>query len=177
MARKVKRASTYICVLCGAINLVQTALKPPSAGIRVLSLHGNIRDALPIAMFLKDLRLSLSGPLEDYFDLVLGSVIGAFFMVMIFCNQAAVEDCIYHLPKLKCVRIDDESLFFGKGLRFPRSDLLNAKIKLVLYNTDSLLEICKKYVTKSSKWLQKLPIPFQGVVDISAHPFIEANRI
>jgi hypothetical protein len=128
-------------------------------------------------MFLKDLRLSLSGPLEDYFDLVLGSGIGAFFMVMIFCNQAAVEDCIYHLPKLKCVKIDDESLFFGKGLRFPRSDLLNAKIKLVLYNTDSRLEIYKNYVTKSSKWLRKLPIPSQDVVDISARPFIEANRI
>ena len=83
----------HFCVLCGAVNSVQTALKPPSAGIG-LNLHGNVDDALPIAMFLKDLRSSLSGRLEDYFDLVLGSGIGAFFMVMIFCNQAAVEDCI-----------------------------------------------------------------------------------
>ena len=167
----------HFCVLCGAVNSVQTALKPPSAGIRVLNLHGNVDDALPIAMFLKDLRSSLSGRLEDYFDLVLGSGIGAFFMVMIFCNQATVEDCIYHLPKLKCVRIDDKSLFFGKGLRFPRSDLLDAKIKLVLYNTDSRLAICQNYITKSSKWLQKFSILFQGVDNIAARAFIEANRI
>lgn len=63
-------------------------------------------------------------------------------MVIIFYNQAAVKDCIYHLLKLKCVRIDNKSLFFGKGLRFPRSDLLDAKIKLVLYNTNSRLAIC-----------------------------------
>ncbi|OAQ69275.2 patatin-like serine hydrolase [Pochonia chlamydosporia 170] len=164
------------CVLCGHTNSVHTILKPPSAGTRVLNLHGDIDEAFPMAMYLKDLRRSILGHFEEYFDLVIGSGIGAFFMIMIFCNQAIIADCIHHIPNLKCIKIDDEIACFGKGLRFPISDLRQAKIKLVLYNTDERLATYKNYIAKSSKWLHKSTTPCQKI-DVSNRSYTEALRI
>lgn len=115
------------CLLCNATNDLPVRPKPLNTGVRLLRLSGRISEAFGIYRFLQSLRSKLRIPLYECFDLVLASGVGIFFTLMIFCKQASLEDCLYHLPHIKYLKIGRSGFHFNKHLRF-RCDELHSNL-------------------------------------------------
>ena len=168
------------CTLCQRANDFPITLKPTNAGVRVLRLSGSLQDARAIGSVLKSLRSVLSGSLDQHFDLVIGSGIGIFFIVMIFCKQATVEDCIYHIPNLEFVEVSKREISFNSGLlRFRRDELQARGVKMVLPNKQHLYPSPGKSWTAARAWRRKLS--FGGGDSISTdtipQPDAEASHL
>lgn len=144
------------CVFCGQSNNVTCRLKPRNAGVRVLVLKGDVENAQSMSIYLKSIRSILEAPMGYYFDLVIGSNIGIFFVVMLFCQGASVEDCIHHLRGLKWVKINRNEFQFGPGLNFPFNDIRTKGPKLCLYYKGRLVTMAEKPTSsRTEKWLRK----------------------
>lgn len=67
------------CPLCQEFNREPVALRPPTTGIRVLSLAGPEQSKFVMLKFLADIQSRVGlvlHPLCEYFDLIIGSGIG-----------------------------------------------------------------------------------------------------
>ncbi|KUI65132.1 hypothetical protein VM1G_00665 [Cytospora mali] len=128
------------CLLCGVANSALVRAKPPTAGVRVLSLSGEAADAPAMARFLQCLRSKLRIPLYQHFDLLMASGIGIFFTIMIFCKQASVEDCIHHLPRVKYIKVREGEFRFSRKLRFSRKELHSNLVRITLNNCNPQAE-------------------------------------
>lgn len=126
------RSGTDECSACGLKNYRELQAKPPTAGVRVLSLGGNAADASAIAHLLQQLRLQLYSPLHNNFDLVMAQGIGIFFVLMIFCKKAPIEDCIYHLPNLEYAKETRHSFKFGRRLKFRREEYQSSLARVII---------------------------------------------
>ncbi|CAN8096761.1 unnamed protein product [Discula destructiva] len=131
----VHRYEAKQCPACGRKNEVEIRAKPPTAGIRILSLHGTAADAPSIARLLKQLRTQLHSPLHENFDLVAASGIGLFFVLMIFCKQAPIEECIYHLSNIEYVKVTRHSLKFGRHLKFRHDEYRSSFARIVKFGS------------------------------------------
>ena len=68
------------CPLCGMSNSISFLRKPSSAGVRVLSISGNLGEAFALS-FLEELRVELQLPglhLGDIFDIAVGTGSGSY---------------------------------------------------------------------------------------------------
>jgi hypothetical protein len=128
-------AESYIftldqCPLCGArteFSGFKTHIKPPTAGIRVLSIDGGgIRGVVPLST-LRELeqtisRLAgLSYPIQENFDLAYGTSSGGLVVFGLFLNGWSVEECMEKFVALarRAFRPRDLSLpFLRKAQRF-----------------------------------------------------------
>lgn len=120
------------CLLCGEANYKSLRSKPPTAGVRVLKLSGTIAEAQAMCCFLRTLRSKLRVPLHECFDLVIADGVGVFFAIMIFCKQASVEECEYHLGNLRCVKVQAKGFRFGHRLCFGLNELDNNLAQVLL---------------------------------------------
>lgn len=144
------------CLFCGEPNDVVCRLRPHNAGVRVLVLEGDVQNARSMSIYLKSIRSILTAPMGNYFDLVIGSNIGIFFAVMLFCQGASVEDCIHHLRGLKWVKIHKNEIRFGPGLNFPFKDIRTKGPKLCLYHRGRLITMVEKSTSsRTEEWLRK----------------------
>ena len=119
------------CPVCSAANQVSFYAKPAAAGVRVLRVGGELEHAAEVAIMLKNLRSQLSGPLHHYFDIVFCSGVGIFFAIMLFCQNASIEDCMYHLKSLNRLKVRRNGFAFGSRLKFSLSELQRSPTKLV----------------------------------------------
>lgn len=119
------------CAACGLKNHIELHTKPPTAGVRVLSLSGDAADAPAIAQLLQQIRRQLHSPLHQNFDLVAAQGIGIFFVLMIFCKKAPIEECIYHLTNIEYAKETRRSFKFGRRLKF-RRDEYNSSLARVM---------------------------------------------
>ncbi|KAK6522718.1 hypothetical protein TWF281_002154 [Arthrobotrys megalospora] len=90
-ARKVK-----ICYICGAeYGDMILRKKPPTAGVRILSIDGGgVRGIVPI-QYLKTLeeRLGMSHPIQDNFDLALGTSSGGLIVLGLLLTGWSISKC------------------------------------------------------------------------------------
>lgn len=131
----VYRRDSNRCPLCGLKNDAEIRAKPPTAGIRVLALHGTVADAPSIADLLRKLRSELHSPLHENFDLVAASGVGIFFVLMIFCKRAPIEECIYHLPNIEYVKKTRRSLKFGPRLKFRQEEYQSPFARVIMLSS------------------------------------------
>ena len=120
------------CPLCAWPNVVAFYPKPPGAGARVLRLEGELEDARGIATLLRRLCDHLSVSLRHYFEVLCCSGIGIFFGVMIFCQGATVEDCMYHISNVQHIKMSKTGFSFGPRLKFSFHELRKSQVKMVL---------------------------------------------
>ncbi|KAH7000879.1 hypothetical protein EDB80DRAFT_721123 [Ilyonectria destructans] len=108
------------CPLCGQHLGRSILLQPSSSGTRVLELGGTSQSKWVMIKFLKDLQsfIGLPLPLQEHFDLVIGSGIGLYFVQTIFLEGWSLSDCQYHLKNLDDPKVDKRRslVSFGKGL-------------------------------------------------------------
>jgi hypothetical protein len=124
--------SLHKCPVCAHTNIASLHPKPTTAGSRILVLGGKISEGRQVASLLKNLRSRLCGPLEFYFDLVVCSGVGIYFAVMMLCNRASIEDCMYHLDSMGKLKVDKTGFSFGSRLKFCFSELQRSQVKIVL---------------------------------------------
>lgn len=131
----IHRSGADQCPACGLRNYGEVHAKPPTAGARVLSLSGNAADAPAIAQLLQQLRRRLCSPLHRNFDLVTADGIGIFFVLMIFCKKAPIEECIHHLPNIEYVKVTRKSFKFGRRLKFRREEYHSSLARVMIMPT------------------------------------------
>ncbi|KAF8533989.1 acyl transferase/acyl hydrolase/lysophospholipase [Trichophaea hybrida] len=92
--------SMSTCPLCGKdIKTFRAHQKPPTAGIRLLSIDGGgVRGVLPLqALHSIELAFNeltgISGPVQAHFDLALGTRIGGLIVFGLFLNGWSVKEC------------------------------------------------------------------------------------
>ncbi|KAF3763528.1 hypothetical protein M406DRAFT_74122 [Cryphonectria parasitica EP155] len=90
------------CVVCNTAMSSSIVVKPHAAGVRVLKLCG--KDGIALAQSLTHLSRILPGPWHNYFDLVIGSDTGILFVVLLFCKNATLGDCLWHIERTRDVR-------------------------------------------------------------------------
>lgn len=105
-----------LCLICKQSNHASLILKPATAGVRILVLEGTIHESKYIAQFLVSLRKIVQVPLQQHFNMVIGKGVGIFFILMLFCKGASIEDCVYHLPQLQYIKINKRNFKFGRNL-------------------------------------------------------------
>lgn len=120
-----------LCIICRKPNNASFIIKPITAGVRVLFLEGKVQDSRCIVQFLSFLRKTLRVPLYRHFDLAIGKGIGIFFILMLFCKEAGVKDCKYHLPQLKYTKISEWEFRFGGSLVFAREELQSNSVWVI----------------------------------------------
>ncbi|KAL8770679.1 MAG: hypothetical protein Q9209_003747 [Squamulea sp. 1 TL-2023] len=82
------------CLLCGS-GALTVILKPPTAGISILSIDGGgVRGAVPLE-FLRMLQETLGDdcPIQDLFDLAFGTSSGGLIVLSLFIRQWGVDQC------------------------------------------------------------------------------------
>ncbi|KAL8673858.1 MAG: hypothetical protein Q9168_001723 [Polycauliona sp. 1 TL-2023] len=82
------------CILCrsGTLSVI---LKPPTAGISIVSIDGGgVRGAIPL-QFLSTLQETLGDdcPIQDLFDLAFGTSSGGLIVLSLFIRQWGVDQC------------------------------------------------------------------------------------
>lgn len=123
------------CRLCSAQKSAEIRTKPHTAGIRVLRLTGAAADAPAIGRLLRILRAQVRCPLWENFDLIIGSGVGLFFAIMIFCKGASIEECIYHIPQVNRAKQSRHGYKFGRKLHF-RHDEFHSNLVRISTSTD-----------------------------------------
>ncbi|KAK5699335.1 hypothetical protein LTR17_023332 [Elasticomyces elasticus] len=133
---------TYIfrvCVACGAGTDLLVRLKPPTAGIRILSVDGGgVRGIVPLE-FLHLLQRSLGSScrLQDLFDLALGTSAGGLVVLGLFAKSWDIPHAVTIFRAL-AVRLFARFL----GGTFPALGRFNAYVRCMLqdscYKTESL---------------------------------------
>ncbi|KAK3616763.1 hypothetical protein LTR22_026959 [Elasticomyces elasticus] len=133
---------TYIfrvCVTCGAGTDLLVRLKPPTAGIRILSVDGGgVRGIVPLE-FLHLLQRSLGSScrLQDLFDLALGTSAGGLVVLGLFAKSWDIPHAVTTFRAL-AVRLFARFL----GGTFPALGRFNAYVRCMLqdscYKTESL---------------------------------------
>ncbi len=124
------------CPLCGASNAAPVRAKPLTAGVRILRIGGSVADAAHLVRVLGRLH-ELSGCLGEQFDLVVGSGIGLFFVLMLFCKQASIRDCEALLDRLRTAKVSRKELYFGHGLKFRHEEFAGRTAKVLIYEPTS----------------------------------------
>ncbi|KAI9762170.1 MAG: hypothetical protein M1840_001465 [Geoglossum simile] len=86
----------YSCFLCGFKTPGLTVkVKPPTAGVRVLSIDGGgVRGVVPLVFLeLLEKRIGLPCPIQEFFDACWGTSSGAMIILAMFVNGWSVEEC------------------------------------------------------------------------------------
>ncbi|KAI9763378.1 MAG: hypothetical protein M1840_000570 [Geoglossum simile] len=97
------------CPLCGIPNKVNFILKPYTAGPRCLSIDGgNLQDILSLKILESELKLPM--PLREYFDIGIGSGLGALLVLQIFCKEQSIGDCLDRFRATNTFDIADKTL-------------------------------------------------------------------
>ncbi|KAH7215393.1 hypothetical protein DER44DRAFT_764229 [Fusarium oxysporum] len=108
------------CPLCGKHHRRKILLQPPTSGNRVLELGGASKYKWEMLKFLKEVQsaIGLPVPLQEHFDLVIGSGIGLFFVQTVFLEGWDLSDCQYHLKNVGDPEVDRKQslVSFGKNL-------------------------------------------------------------
>ncbi|GKU05313.1 unnamed protein product [Fusarium langsethiae] len=105
------------CPLCQELHQTVFAIKPPTAGDRVLVLGGG--DAEGTWQFLKNLERTVGLKLVDLrglFDEVRACGIGIFFAFAIFLEGWSLYDCKYHLARMRPKKFRRGTAIFGDKL-------------------------------------------------------------
>ncbi|KAI5796092.1 acyl transferase/acyl hydrolase/lysophospholipase, partial [Pyronema domesticum] len=94
------------CPLCGDSREVTAHIKPPTAGVRLLSIDGGgIRGVLPLQA-LRSLETTFnyltgtSGPIQEHFDLAIGTSSGGLIVFGLFINGWSVGECANQFVRL-----------------------------------------------------------------------------
>jgi hypothetical protein len=133
------------CPLCGKHHRRQILLQPPTSGNRVLELGGASKYKWEMLKFLKEVQsaIGLPVPLQEHFDLVIGSGIGMsptlsnraltypglFFVQTVFLEGWNLSDCQYHLKNVGDPEVDRKQslVSFGKNLTWKMGRTANCK--------------------------------------------------
>ncbi|KAI9732137.1 MAG: hypothetical protein M1834_004233 [Cirrosporium novae-zelandiae] len=84
------------CVLCQKGNSLTVRLKPPTAGVRILSIDGGgVRGIVPLEM-LSALQNVLGSDcrIQDFFDLAVGTSSGGLIVLGLFIQQWNISQCL-----------------------------------------------------------------------------------
>ncbi|KAK5163070.1 uncharacterized protein LTR77_011005 [Saxophila tyrrhenica] len=100
-----------VCALCRTPAQLKVVLKPPTAGIRILSIDGGGARGIVPLQFLKLLQAEIGrgGSIQDYFDVAVGTSAGALIVLEMFRmhwdNARCIEqfcgfaDCVFTAPQ------------------------------------------------------------------------------
>ncbi|KAL8912017.1 MAG: hypothetical protein Q9171_002930 [Xanthocarpia ochracea] len=126
------------CPMCAA-GTMSVVLKPPTAGIRILSIDGGgVRGAVPLEFLglLQDV-LGDDCPIQDLFDLAFGTSSGGLIILSLFVRQWGVQQCcwlsdgIYDVKALEKVLKD----VFGTYERMFGTVQVNQRTKIAVTAT------------------------------------------
>lgn len=101
----------------------------------MLSLGGTAADAPAIARLLQQVRSQLRTPLHEHFDMVAASGVGIFFVLMIFCKKAPIEECIHHLPGILHAKVTRHAFKFGRRLTFRRAEYRSNSARAIILSS------------------------------------------
>ncbi|RPA90945.1 FabD/lysophospholipase-like protein [Choiromyces venosus 120613-1] len=85
----------HSCMLCAETFNCSYQLKPPTAGVRILTLDGGgIRGIIELEILaLLQRRLNISLPIRETFDLIVGTSAGGLIALGLCANKWSVEQC------------------------------------------------------------------------------------
>ncbi|KAH8909466.1 hypothetical protein BR93DRAFT_924444 [Coniochaeta sp. PMI_546] len=147
------------CPLCRTVNDRLIRLLPPTAGRRMLELRGCMQNKDAMMRFLEDLErhIGMKGfALQQHFDIVVGSDIGAYFIQTVFLEQWSLQDCAYHVHRLGEPKLDVKQsvVSFGSGLEWDLTGVkhLNTPETTLTVQNHSFYTSCKSLlVTNGSR--------------------------
>ncbi|KAM7192215.1 hypothetical protein V8F33_008489 [Rhypophila sp. PSN 637] len=138
------------CPLCQSPNASKFAMKPPTAGNRVLSLGGWApRNSW---QFLKDLQRAsglTSMTIREHFDAIIANDSGVFLTIAFFLEGWTLAECKRHLTDLELRRSVREKIRFENGIEFASECVTH-------WNTMGVVLQGKKSTTH----INQLPWPF-----------------
>ncbi|KAK0301575.1 hypothetical protein LTR82_018239 [Friedmanniomyces endolithicus] len=152
---RVTEEYTYIfrkCLACGTGTDLLIRLKPPTAGVRILSVDGGgVRGIIPLE-FLHLLQRSLGSScrVQDLFDLALGTSAGGLVVLGLFAKHWDIQHAVATFRALA-------SRFFANFLtnKFPALGRVNSYVRCMLqdscYKTESLDATLKQSFGEQSR--------------------------
>ena len=151
------------CFICGSINDTPLHVIPYTTGFRVLYLGGPIETASTIANTLRSLYRLLGSPLRNYFDKIVAHGIGIFFAIMLFSKNGTIEDCIYHLPKVKYIKEKQQGIKFGSNLYFKYTEMTTNGVYLCLKHHEGMR------IQRNEDTITNIHIPIQQPIKTIAN--------
>ncbi|KAA8895327.1 acyl transferase/acyl hydrolase/lysophospholipase [Sphaerosporella brunnea] len=146
------------CIICGAdTQCFMVRLKPPSAGIRILSVDGGgVRGVIPLQA-LQELesaignRIGYTIPIQENFDLAFGTSSGGLIILGLFLNGWSVSHCLKQFLSLAKNAFHPRKLFvpFMRKL----ADIIVAFITDSRYNARGLESVLQETFGESRSML------------------------
>ena len=151
------------CILCNAkFESFRTVLKPPTAGLRILSIDGGgVRGIIPLQI-LRELEqvLALPNRVQEHFDIALGTSSGGLIVLGLFLNGWSVVQALEIFTRLSSVAFTPRQRYFPKYFGLLLSYLADSR-----YNSSSFESALKAVFgdTRTMREWSELSIPGKHV--------------